>query len=53
MTGLYFYDNRVVDYVKNCLRRQEESLEITDLNKIYLENGDLNVELLGQWIYMA
>lgn len=48
MTGLYFYDNRVVDYVKKLSPSARGELEITDLNKIYLENGDLNVELLGQ-----
>ena len=48
VTGLYFYDNRVVDYVKKLSPSARGELEITDLNKIYLENGDLNVELLGQ-----
>lgn len=48
VTGLYFYDNRVVDYVKKLSPSTRGELEITDLNKIYLENGDLNVELLGQ-----
>ena len=48
VTGLYFYDNRVVDYVKKLSPSARGELEFTDLNKIYLENGDLNVELLGQ-----
>ena len=48
VTGLYFYDNRVVDYVKKLSPSARGELEITDLNKIYLENGTLNVELLGQ-----
>lgn len=48
VTGLYFYHNRVVDYVKKLSPSARGELEITDLNKIYLENGDLNVELLGQ-----
>lgn len=48
VTGLYFYDNRVVDYVKKLSPSARGELEITDLNKIYLENGYLNVELLGQ-----
>ncbi len=48
VVGLYFYDNSVVDYVNTLKPSKRGELEITDLNKIYLEKNKLNVELFGR-----
>ena len=48
VTGLYFYDNRVVDYAKSLEPSKRGELEITDINQIYLANGDLDVKLMGR-----
>lgn len=48
ITGLYFYDNRCVEYAKNQKPSARDELEITDLNRVYLENGELDVKLLGR-----
>ncbi len=48
ITGLYFYDNRVVDFAKNLKPSARGELEITDLNRVFLESGELDVKLLGR-----
>jgi glucose-1-phosphate thymidylyltransferase len=48
VTGLYFYDNRVVDFARQVKPSARGELEITDLNRIYMEAGDLYVEQMGR-----
>ncbi len=48
VTGMYFYDNNVLEYIEQLKPSKRNELEITDLNKLYLENGRLMVEVLGR-----
>ena len=48
ITGIYFYDNKVVEFSKNLKFSSRGELEITSINEIYLKNGDLNVEIMSR-----
>jgi glucose-1-phosphate thymidylyltransferase len=51
VTGLYIYDNKVVDIAKNLKKSSRGELEITDINKVYLKEKELNVSMVdGSWI---
>jgi glucose-1-phosphate thymidylyltransferase len=48
--GIYFYDNRVVEFAKNLKPSTRGEIEITDLNKVYMSQGELSVEVLGRGV---
>ena len=48
--GIYFYDNRVIDFARNLKPSARGELEITDINRLYLELGELNVQVLGRGV---
>ncbi|MCB2202852.1 glucose-1-phosphate thymidylyltransferase RfbA [bacterium] len=48
--GVYFYDSRVVEFAKGLAPSQRGEIEITDLNKVYMQNGELSVEALGRGV---
>ncbi|WGE71448.1 glucose-1-phosphate thymidylyltransferase RfbA [Actinobacillus equuli subsp. haemolyticus] len=48
VTGLYFYDNRVIDFAKKVTPSERGELEITSINQMYLQDGSLNIQLLGR-----
>ena len=50
MTGLYFFDNKVIEYAKKLKPSKRGELEITDLNNKYLKQGNLDSQLLGKGI---